>query len=165
MDHVHPAVIDARLAEEQEYAARFQAVIGIFDPFEEHEFHIAAMVADDDGETLLRPLAGKLRGNHLGQDLDIGIPSPDIRDPHYRTSVDVPERICVQEIANGFHFQFGPQERGPFGSHSRKELHLCIKLDHSRCHKRRILTNLLTKSLISKSVHGIRQLFTIFDVP
>ena len=49
MYHVHPAVIDARLAEEQEDATRFQAVIGIFDPFEEYEFHIAAMVADDDG--------------------------------------------------------------------------------------------------------------------
>ena len=125
MDHVDAAVEGLRLAEEQERVPRDEPAVHVLDAFEEHDFHLAAVIADDDGQAVYRVVFELVRGQFgavLGEqadledgahDLYVGLVRVDVGDPLDGAAVDVAERIQAHEVSHRRHLQFAPQERRP----------------------------------------------------
>ena len=135
MDHVDPPVERLGLSEKEEGLAGKEPRVHPFDALEEDDFHLAGIVADDDGQAVGEVVLDLLRGDlrpvfrkepdlqDRADDLDVRLVGMDVRDLLDRAPVDVPERVQMQEVAHGGDVQFGLQERGPLGPHPGKVLH------------------------------------------
>ena len=134
MDHIDAAVEGLRLAEEKERVSRNEPGVHVLDALEEHDLHLAAVVADNGGQAVhrvvfefvrrefgavLREQADLEDGSH---DLHVGLVRMDVSDSLDGTAVDVAERIQVHEVSNRRHLQFAPQERRPSRTYAGKVL-------------------------------------------
>ena len=134
MDHVDAAVEGLRLAEEQERMPRKEPAVHVLDALEEHDFHLAAVVADNGGEAVhevvlelvcrqfcavFREQADLQDGGH---DLHVRLVRAEVGDLLDGAAVDVAERVQADEVSHRRHFQFAPQERRPPGAYARKVL-------------------------------------------
>ena len=148
MDHVDAAVEGLRLAEEQEGMPRNEPGMHIFDALEEHDLHLAAVVADDGREAAHRVVL-ELFSREFGavlreqadlqdgaDDLHVGLVRVDVGDPLDGAAVDVAERIQVHEVSHRRDSQFAPKERRPPGPHARKVLDVRI---HRLAHNAKII--------------------------
>ena len=102
MHHVEAPVELVGLAEEKEDRAGLEAVIGVLDPAEEDQFHRSALILHHYAQLL----ALDLRGDHLGEDLDVGACGLDRGDALDRASVDVAEREGAQKVTDSGHTEF-----------------------------------------------------------
>ena len=134
MDHVDAAVEGLRLAEEEERVPRDEPPVHVLDALEEHDLHLAAVVADEGGQAAHRIVLELVRGQFgavLGEqanlqdgahDLHVGLVRADVGDFLDGTAVDVTERIQVHEVSHRRHLQLAPQERRPPRTYARKVL-------------------------------------------
>ena len=118
MDHIDPAVEDARFAEEQECTSGLETFVGVFDPLEEYQFHRAAGVLYRHCEAFGTLPLRHFRRDDRPEDLDIGILAPYIRDLLDGTPVHVAERIHAEKVPDRHDFQLGTEQGCPLGSHS-----------------------------------------------
>ena len=106
----------------------------VLDALEEHDFHLAAVVADHGGQAAHRVVFELVRwelGAILGEqadlqdgahDLYVGLVRVDVGDSLDGTAVDVAERVQVHEVSHRRHLQLAPQERRPSRTYARKVL-------------------------------------------
>ena len=139
MDHVDPSVEGLRLSEKEEGVPRNEPGMHVLDALEEHDFHFAGIVADEDGEPVdqvvldlvggqFRPVFREQAGfQDRADDLDVGLVRMDVGYLLDGTAVDVSEGVQAHEVSHRRHLEFAPQERSPPRTHARKVLDVHIQ--------------------------------------
>ena len=124
VNHIDAAVESCRLAEENKLETWLEFLVHPFDALEKDQLDLSCAVADPDAHLLfLRDLDSE----HFRPYLHVCHVRPQVADTYIRTSVDVPERIQPQQLADRTDRKLFLQQVSPFRTDSRKKLNVHIK--------------------------------------